>query len=349
MDLFSLNEEEWNRNNPVDGLAPFRVRQLFHWFHHRGVWDYDQMDNLPLALREKLKKEYPVDSLNILQWIPSQEDETKKILFELSDHNIVEGVLLSYRHGNSLCLSTQVGCAMGCRFCASTLGGKVRNVLRREMLQMFYLTQQRAEKRISHVVLMGSGEPLDNLEEVKGFLEILTDPEGQNVSWRNITLSTCGLIPGIEVLAQWNRPLTLAISLHSAREEVRRDLMPVSKRYPVKDVVDAALKYQKETGRRVSFEVSLIKGVNDTDEDIHALTKLLTGSGAHVNLIGLNPIEERELTSASEDRLQTFKKSLEAKGIRATIRREMGRDVQGACGQLRSSVLAKKMEKEKIW
>lgn len=340
MNLFSLHKEDW-KNEPVKGLAPFRARQLFHWFHRRGIWNYDEMDNLPAKMREKLSREYPIESVSILQWIPSKEDETKKILFELSDHQIVEGVLLSYRHGLSVCLSTQVGCAMGCKFCASTIGGKTRNLTRGEMLQMFYLTQRKAEKKISHLVLMGSGEPLDNVEEVKGFLEILTDPDGQNVSWRNITLSTCGLIPEMDALAEWNRPLTLAISLHSAREEVRRVLMPISRTYPAKDVVEAAVRYQEKTGRRVSLEVSLIHEVNDTEEDLQALIQLLQGKGMHVNLIGLNPIEERSLRSARDIRLETFKKSLEAKGIRATIRREMGRDVQGACGQLRNSVLSK--------
>lgn len=337
MDLFSLQEKEL-LDFPLEGIENYRKKQLFHWFHRQLEWDYGQMINLPLSLREKLAGDYPIPSVSIAKWIPSKEDETRKILFENSDAQIVEGVLLSYSHGLSLCLSTQVGCAMGCRFCASTIGGKVRNLSRGEMLQMFYLVQKKIGEKISHLVLMGSGEPLDNLEEVKGFLDLLTHESGQNVSWRNITLSTCGLVPKIRQMQEWNKPLTLAISLHAGRETVRQSLMPISRTYSAKEVVKAALSYQQDTSRRVSFEVSLIDGVNDTQEDLDALISLLKGSGAHVNLIGLNPIEERKLRASS--RLEVFKKSLEERGIHATIRREMGRDVQGACGQLRNSVLA---------
>ncbi len=338
MDLFSFREEEWF-DHPIEWLAPFRVRQLFHWFHHRGIWDYSEMDNSPLSLRKRLSEEFPVESVHIYRWISSREDETKKILFQLPDNNIVEGVLLSYRHGLSFCISTQVGCAMGCRFCASTLGGKVRNISRSEMLQMFYLAQREFGKKITHLVLMGSGEPLDNLEEVKGFLDILTHPKGQDMSWRNVTISTSGLVDGIEQLIVWRRPLTLAVSLHSARQEIRSELMPIAKKWNIQSVVEAAFRYQKISGRRVSFEVSLIEGVNDTKEDLQMLIQLLQGKGAHVNLINLNPTQEQGLVSSSSKRLQHFKKSLEAVGIHATIRREMGRDIQGACGQLRNSVL----------
>ena len=269
-------------------------------------------------------------------------DGTRKYLFCLEDGNVIESVLMRYKHGNSVCVSSQAGCRMGCRFCASTLNGLARNLRASEILEQVYRIQRDTGERVSNVVIMGSGEPMDNYENVVRFIRLLSAPEGLNISQRNITVSTCGLVPQIYRLAEEGLQITLALSLHAPSDEVRRELMPIANRYPLREVLDACGNYYEKTGRRLTFEYSLVKGVNDNLEEAKALARLIGGYHGHVNLIPVNPIKERDYVQSNREAVEAFKNYLERQGINVTVRREMGRDIGGACGQLRKSYMDRK-------
>lgn len=317
------------------GEKPFRAKQVYEWLHVKLADDFDEMTNLSKALREKLKEEYVILPVKMLERQISQIDGTNKFLFQLYDGNVVESVLMRYKHGNSVCISSQAGCRMGCAFCASTIGGLQRNLSSSEMLGQIYQIQKITQERVSNVVVMGTGEPLDNYENFLNFVHLLTDEHGLNISQRNVTVSTCGIVPKILELAKEHLQITLALSLHASTQEKRLELMPVANKYEIHEVIDACKYYFEQTGRRVTFEYSLVGGVNDTDEDVRNLCRLIKGINCHVNLIPVNPIKERDYVQPDVRVTTEFKNKLEKNGINATIRREMGRDIDGACGQLR--------------
>ena len=338
-DLKSMTQAELTEYLTSMGEKKYRAGQLWQWIHQKLAADFDEMTNLPGSLREKLAQQCTLTTAEPVEILTSREDGTQKYLFRLPDGNVIESVFLPYQHGNSVCISTQVGCRMGCAFCASTLNGLTRNLTAGEMLEEVYRIQRLTGQRVSHVVLMGAGEPLDNYDAVIRFLRILSSPEGLQISPRSITLSTCGLIPQMERLAGEKLPLTLAISLHASAQETREKLMPIAKRYEIHDLVRAAGAYFQETGRRITFEYSLVLGVNDSEEDAARLGQLLRNIPCHVNLIPVNPIKERNFRQSTQSGIRNFKNTLEKNGINVTIRREMERDIQGACGQLRRSYL----------
>ena len=293
------------------------------------------MTNLSKALREECEKKYSYTSLKVVEIQESKLDGTKKFLFGLSDGNVVESVWMQYKHGNSVCISSQVGCRMGCRFCASTLDGLERNLQPSEMLDQVYSIQRLTGERVSNVVVMGTGEPMDNYDNLLKFVHILTDENGLNISQRNVTVSTCGIVPKMKQLAGEKLQITLALSLHATTDEKRRRLMPIANKYSIEELMAACKYYFSQTGRRITFEYSLVGGVNDTDEDAAELAALAGPLGCHVNLIPVNPIKERNFVQSEADRIRAFKNKLEKNRINVTIRREMGRDIDGACGQLR--------------
>ncbi len=323
------------------GENKYRGAQLFSWFHDKKISDYAEMTNISKGLRERLKKDYPLMAVRPENVIKSGLDGTRKYLFRLFDGNIIESVLMRYKHGNSVCISSQVGCRMGCRFCASTIDGLVRNLLPSEMVSQVYEIEKDCGERISNIVVMGSGEPLENFDNLIRFIELISDEAGANISKRNITVSTCGIVPKIRELAALKLPITLAVSLHAPDQEKRREIMPVANKYPLDELMAACRDYFNETGRRMTFEYSLIAGVNDSDGEASALSRLLKGFGAHVNLIPVNPIKERDFRQSEKEAVAAFKNKLEKNGINVTIRREMGRDIDGACGQLRRQFLDK--------
>ena len=303
--------------------------------HKRLAESFDEMTNLSKNFRDICKERFDYVNLKAVQVQESQIDGTKKFLFELSDGNLVESVWMKYHHGNSVCISSQVGCKMGCRFCASTLDGWERNLLPSEMLEQIYAITRITGERVSNVVVMGTGEPMDNYDNLVRFIRLLTDENGLNISQRNITVSTCGIVPGIRKFAEENLQVTLALSLHAPNDEKRRELMPIAKKYSLREVLDACDYYFDKTGRRVSYEYALVGGVNDNAEEAEELIALLAGRNCHVNLIPVNPIKERDYVSSNQRQVQEFKNRLEKSKINCTIRREMGRDIDGACGQLR--------------
>lgn len=314
---------------------PFRARQLYQWMHQKLAADFSAMTNLSLPLREKLAQHYYYTTLRLVREQVSAQDGTRKYLFELADGNLVESVLMKYQHGNSLCISSQVGCRMGCRFCASTLDGLKRSLSSSEMLEQIYAVTRLTGERVSHVVVMGIGEPMDNYDSLLRFIRLLCDEQGLHISQRNITVSTCGIVPRIKDLAGEALQITLAVSLHAPNDSKRQQIMPIANQYSIADIMAACHYYFKSTGRRITFEYSLIAGFNDTDEDAAELAALLKPLGAHVNLIPVNPIKERKYQESDGARIRGFKNKLEKDGINVTIRREMGRDIDGACGQLR--------------
>lgn len=338
-DIKSLNLEELTAFLVSAGEKPFRAKQLYEWIHQKLAASYDEMTNLPKTLKEKLSEMAELPSLTVVEEKISQIDGTRKYLFGLSDGNVIESVLMKYKHGNSVCISSQVGCRMGCRFCASTLDGLERNLSPAEMLDQIYRIQKITGERVSNVVVMGSGEPLDNYENLVQFIRLLTDENGLNISQRNLTVSTCGIVPGILKLAEEKFQITLALSLHAPNDEVRKSLMPVANRYPLADVLMACQTYFEKTGRRITFEYSLVSGVNDNLKEASALAALLKAQHGHINLIPVNPIKERDYVQSDRKAIEAFKNLLEKNGINVTIRREMGRDINGACGQLRKSFL----------
>ena len=299
------------------------------------------MTNLSKDLRERLDREYTLSSLDVVEVQTSKIDGTQKYLFRLHDGHVIESVLMKYHHGNSVCISSQVGCRMGCKFCASTIGGKVRDLAASEMLGQIYKIQKISEERVHNVVVMGTGEPLDNYENLVQFVKMLTDENGLNISQRNLTVSTCGIVPKMKELAGEKFQITLALSLHATSQEKRKELMPIAYKYELKEVLDACRYYYEQTGRRITFEYSLVGGVNDTRQDAERLTKLIGKFPCHVNLIPVNPIKERDFVQPDRSECEAFRNKLEKNGINVTIRREMGRDIDGACGQLRKSYLDK--------
>ena len=312
----------------------FRAKQIFNWLHQKRVTDFSEMTTLSLPFRERLASDFCINRLKIAKRLASSVDDTVKYLYELPDGNYVETVCMQYHHGTSLCISTQVGCRMGCQFCASTIAGYVRDLQPSELLLQIYETQRDAGCRIDSIVLMGIGEPLDNFDNVVQFFRLLSHPDGMNMSLRHAALSTCGLVPQIRQLADLRLGVTLSVSLHSPENQRRSEIMPVNRRYPVEELLDACRYYFDTTGRRVTIEYAVINGVNNTRADAGKLAKRLHGMQCHVNLIPVNPIKERSFRSFRKD-VERFQKELTALGINATIRRTLGSDIQAACGQLR--------------
>ena len=316
------------------GQPAFRAKQVFTWLH-KGVRAYDEMTNLPQALRQQLAESYPILAPEAVRKQESQKDGTIKYLWKLSDGNCVETVLMRYHYGNTVCISTEVGCRMGCAFCASTLGGLVRKLEPYEMLDQVLFTQVDSGLPISHIVLMGIGEPLDNLDNVLRFLELVNSPDGMNISMRHISLSTCGLVPMIDKLAEQKLQISLAISLHGPTDEIRNRIMPVNKAYPIAVLMDACRRYYAATSRRIHFEYAMIQGVNDSETNARQLLKLLKGLPAHVNMIPLNHVEESPLKPSTRSAVMRFQQILEEGGVTATVRRTLGGDIDASCGQLR--------------
>ena len=335
IDIKSLTYEEVLSFVESLGEKPFRGKQLYEWMHVHKVASYDEMTNLPSKLRQKLAESTAYMALTQVECQISKEDGTRKYLFALADGNMVESVLMRYKHGNSVCVSSQVGCRMGCRFCASTLDGLVRNLQPSEILDQIYAIERATGERVSHVVVMGTGEPMDNYDNLLRFIRLLTDEHGSNISQRNLTVSTCGIVPRIRMLAEEHLQITLALSLHASNQQKRLELMPVANRYDIQEVVDACRYYFEQTGRRITFEYSLVAGVNDSEADAAELAALIADVNCHINLIPVNPIKERNYVQSSRGAVEAFKNKLEKYGRNVTIRREMGRDIDGACGQLR--------------
>ena len=339
MNLKSMTLPELSALLKEMGQPAFRAKQLYTWLH-RGVRSYEEMTNLPGALRAELAEKYPIHAPTVVRRQESQKDGTIKYLWQLSDGNCVETVLMRYHYGNTVCISTEVGCRMGCAFCASTIGGLVRKLEPFEMLDEVLFTQVDSGQPISHIVLMGIGEPLDNFDNVMRFLELVNSPEGMNISMRHISLSTCGLVPRIDELAKRKLQLTLSVSLHAPNDQIRNTIMPVNKAYPSQELLDACRRYYAETSRRISFEYAMIDGVNDSVENARELISRLRGLPAHFNLIPLNHVEESPLKPSSKAAVALFQKTLEDAGIPATVRRTLGGDIDASCGQLRRKYTA---------
>ena len=316
------------------GQPSFRAKQVYTWLH-RGVRSYDQMTNLPKALRDALSERYPICPPVVVRRQESARDGTIKYLWQLSDGNCVETVLMRYHYGNTVCISTEVGCRMGCAFCASTLGGLVRKLEPFEMLDQVLFTQVDSGLPVSHIVLMGIGEPLDNFDNVMRFLELVNSEDGMNISMRHISLSTCGLVPKIDELAAKKLQLTLSVSLHAPNDAIRDTIMPVNRAYPSEELIEACRRYYDATGRRISFEYAMIDGVNDSTDNAKELLRRLKGLPAHFNLIPLNHVEESPLKPSSREAVSRFQKTLESGGVTATVRRTLGGDIDASCGQLR--------------
>lgn len=312
----------------------FRAKQVFNWIYNE-IWDFDEMNNIPKSTKEKLKSFFYIGIPEVLQVCDSIDDNTKKFLYRYEDGNIIECVEMEYSYGNSICISTQVGCRMGCKFCASTIGGVVRNLTYGEIIVQILKTQSIIGKRISNVVLMGSGEPLDNYENVIKFLKTVNNDYSLNIGQRHITLSTCGIVPKIYDLADLNLQITLAISLHAADDEERKKIMPIANKYSIQEIIKACNYYISKTNRRITFEYALVKGINDTEENANELGKLLKNVFCHVNLIPVNEVTENNFKKPSKESIKVFSNILNSFGINNTIRREMGSDINAACGQLR--------------
>lgn len=339
MDIKSMTLEELKEELKGQGMPAFRATQVYQWMHQKLAAGFENMTNLSKDLRSELSEKYEYTCLKPVRIQESKLDGTKKFLFELADGNYVESVFMRYQHGNSVCISSQVGCKMGCRFCASTLDGWERNLLPSEMLDQIYAITRSTGERVSNVVVMGTGEPLDNLDNLVRFIRLLTNEDGLHISQRNITVSTCGLVPQIYKLAEEKLQITLALSLHATTNEKRRELMPIANTYSLEEVLKACGDYYKTTGRRITFEYSLVGGVNDTPEDAKELISIAKKYAGHVNLIPVNPIKERDYKRGSKQEILAFKNKLEKNQIAVTIRREMGADIDGACGQLRRKVI----------
>lgn len=339
MDIKSLYIDELIQEMNKINQPAFRARQLYDWMHNKLSSSYEEMTNLPKDLRQLLTEKYPLYVLEKVDSLVSEKDGTVKYLFRLRDNAVIESVLMKYRHGNSVCISSQVGCSMGCTFCASTIGGRERDLAASEMLDQVYRIQKMSKERVSNVVVMGTGEPLDNYDNLVRFIRILTDGNGLNISARNITVSTCGIPEKIKRLADENLPVTLALSLHAPNDEIRKKLMPIARKYELSEVMRAFIYYYEKTGRRLTFEYSLMQGINDEEEHAKELARLLSGYNCHVNLIPVNPIKERNYMKSDPYRVQKFKNILEKYRINVTIRREMGSDINAACGQLRKSYM----------
>lgn len=333
LDLTELEEEIAALNE-----KKFRASQIYDWLHNKLCDDFNGMSNVPNSLIEKLSEDFTIYPVKKEKMQESKIDGTRKYLFKLHDGEYVESVFMRYSHGNSVCVSSQVGCRMGCRFCASTIGGLVRNLTAGEILAEVYEIIKDTKERVSNVVIMGTGEPFDNYDNVVRFMRLLSDEKGLNISGRNITISTCGIVPKIRQFADENLSATLAISLHATNDETRKQIMPVALSYSIEEIIDACSYFFDKTKRRLTFEYSLIAGVNDSQKNAEELSKLLRNLNCHVNLIPVNPVTETEYKSPSKEAAFSFKNKLEKNHINVTIRREMGRDIDGACGQLRRRV-----------
>ena len=333
-DIKSMTLAEMTQALNDMGQPAFRAKQIYTWLH-KGVTDFEEMTNLSKELRAKLDETYYITAPKVARKQRSQKDGTVKYLWELGDGNCVETVLMQYHHGNTVCISSEVGCPMGCKFCASTLGGLVRRLQPSEILDQVLFTAMDSGLPISNIVLMGIGEPLDNFDHVMRFLELVNSPEGMNIGMRHISLSTCGLVPRIDELAERKLQLTLSVSLHSPDDASRSAIMPINRKYPVDVLLDACRRYFEKTGRRVSFEYTMIDGVSDSPEQAELLASKLHGLAAHVNMIPLNPVAESPLRPSTRQAVARFQKILEGHGIPATVRRSLGGDIDASCGQLR--------------
>ena len=335
MDIKSMTLPELQDTMKQMGQPAFRAGQVFDWMHRKLAPDYASMTNLPGSLRSRLEESFPYIRVRVIDRQISRLDGTQKFLFAMPDDALVESVFMRYKFGNSVCISSQVGCRMGCRFCASTLDGLVRNLAPSEMLEQIYEIARITGEKISHVVVMGTGEPLDNFDSLVRFLTLLTDEKGMNLSRRSITVSTCGLVPRMRDFADLGLSVSLALSLHAVTDEKRRTIMPIANTYSIAELMDACSYYFKKTGRQVTFEYSLIADVNDSEEDARGLAALAGPLKAHINLIPVNPVRERNYRHPDDRAVREFKKKLENMGINVSIRRVLGRDIDGACGQLR--------------
>lgn len=336
-DLRSMNYDELSNEIISLGFPKFRVNQIFSWVHEKCVNSFDEMTNISKNMRLKLSENYIISSCKINTKLVSEIDDTVKYLFELSDGEYVESVVMKYKYGYSVCISTQVGCKMGCTFCASAIGGFVRQLTAGEMLSEIYTAQNDLNVKISHLVLMGTGEPLDNYDNVIKMLELITDEKGQNMSMRHISLSTCGIVPKIYDLAEKKLGLTLSVSLHAPNDMIRSNSMPINNKFSIDELLKACKYYEKTTNRRISFEYAMIKGFNDSDECALELAGRLKGMLCHVNLIPINNVRETKYIKSSVDRQKRFIDILESRGITATVRRTLGSDINASCGQLRAS------------
>lgn len=339
-DLRSMDQQQLETFLADLGQPKFRAKQIFSWLHQKRVKSVDEMSNLPVTLRENLKEQSELCVLEVRRKLVSELDGTVKYLYALPDGECVESVLMRYKHGNSICISSQVGCKMGCAFCASTKAGFIRNLKAGELLEQIYRTEEDLGLRISNVVLMGIGEPLDNFKEVLRFLQLINSPLGANISMRNISLSTCGLVERIDELAECRLGLTLSISLHASDDETRNRIMPVNQRWNIEELLASCKRYTDRTGRRISFEYALIAGENDSKEQAVRLAALLKGHLCHVNLIPVNTVQETDFRRSDKKRVAAFQETLQQHGINATVRRTLGADIDAACGQLRREHIA---------
>lgn len=334
VNLKDLTIEELKKLLCDMGEKPFRCKQIFAWLH-KGVESFDEMTDISKPLRDKLSKVSYISVARPVQVLESKIDGTKKFLFELSDKNVVESVVMYYKHGITICISCQVGCAMGCKFCASTIGGKVRNLSAGEILDQVIFAQKHIGERISNIVMMGIGEPMDNFDNVVKFLKNVNDENGINIGYRHISVSTCGIVPKIREFSKLNFPVTLSISLHAVNDEVRSSIMPVNKKYSISELLDVCREYIKENHRRISFEYAIIRDVNDSEEHAHKLADIISDMLCHVNLIPVNNVEENDFKKPDKEKIRRFVNTLEKRGINATVRRELGSDISASCGQLR--------------
>lgn len=339
--ILDLNLSELTKWMEYNGESKFRGKQVFNWIYKKGIFNFEYMTNIPKKTIQKLKESFYIGIPEVLEVHNSMIDNTKKFLFEYSDGNIIESVVMKYKYGNSICVSTQVGCRMGCKFCASTVDGMIRDLTSGEIIAQILKAQAEIGERISNVVLMGSGEPLDNFENVLKFIELVNSDETLNIGQRHITVSTCGIVPKIEEFADKNFQITLAISLHAPNDEIRKTMMPITNKYSIKELMKACRYYFNKTNRRISFEYALVKGINDKKENAEELCAILKGFSCHVNLIPINEIKENSFKKSRMEDINKFKDILTKNGIETTIRREMGSDINAACGQLRRKYVKK--------
>lgn len=341
-DIKSMTKDELFPALEKYNLPRYRINQIFSWLQQKGISSFDEMSNISKQLRNTLDEAFEIRSCAIEKKRVSKEDGTIKYLFRLVDGEYIESVLMKYKYGYSLCVSTQVGCRMGCRFCASTLGGVIRNLTASEILSQIHTAQNDENIRVSHIVLMGMGEPFDNFDNVKRFLFLVNNKEGIGISMRNISLSTCGIVPKIYELMEMATQLTLSVSLHAPNDKIRSQLMPVNNKYNISELMDACRKYIDRTSRRISFEYSMISGVNDSDECAEELSRLLKGMLCHVNLIPVNNVAENNFIKSDTARLKKFVSVLEKNSVNVTVRRTLGKDIEASCGQLRKKHIASK-------
>jgi 23S rRNA (adenine2503-C2)-methyltransferase len=347
INILDLNLQELKHWMNTNKESEFRAKQIFDWIY-KNVWNFNDMNNIPTVLRNKLNDAFYIEIPEIIDTLKSDSDETQKFLLGYKDGNVIETVVMKYKHGNSICVSTQIGCKMGCKFCASTIGGVVRNLSSGEILAQILSAQKAIGERISNVVLMGSGEPLDNYDNVLKFIYLANSDYGFNIGQRHITLSTCGIVPKIYELAKEDLQITLAISLHAPNDLLRKSMMPIAYKYSIEELMNACRSYIEKTNRRITFEYSLVKGVNDGSEQAEQLISLLRGILCHVNLIPINEIRENSYEKSTSDNVKAFYNKLTSLGIETTIRKEMGADINAACGQLRRSYLQGENEKKGV-